>query len=603
MTADPTPVLGAEETVLNEGGYSFVIRDDYAVITGYSGPGGTLDIPWSLGGVEVREIREESFAGNETLIVVNMPGSITKIGARAFAGCTNLINVLLPSALESLAAGVFEDCVSLASILIPAPVRSIGENAFKGCRSLIYVYFQGSGLLTSVGKDAFDGTPWLEAQTDEFVIAGNSVLIQYNGSAKQVTLPWNAYYVGSAFADNTEIEEVTLAEWTKGILPGAFRGASALKTVRVYVNLERIGENAFADCVSLESIAFPVATTSIGRGAFENCQNLKEVALPPALKKLEANLFRGCKSLERIVIPDAVTEIGSGAFEGCWSLNYVQFGISIEKIGTRAFAGTSALSSILLPSSLREIGSQAFANCGLKSIRFPDRVKTLGAKVFEGCFRLDRVALPLSLESIGSPAFTEPQPLLILPDRIVEDPGTDSDALRAEAETGESFIEQFIRENQFQYTYEPVETNMYRFRRDAATQTYTILEPLRQMPRFFETPETFNGAPVTGIGTAAFQEQKWIEELTIGDSYTWIGEWAFSFGSKLRQVTLGDSIRQIGADAFSGNPELETVVIPPSVESIGARAFADCPKLTIVGTAGSGAESFALENGIPFREM
>ena len=90
MTADPTPVLGAEETVLNEGGYSFVIRDDYAVITGYSGPGGTLDIPWSLGGVEVREIREESFAGNETLIVVNMPGSITKIGARAFAGCTNL---------------------------------------------------------------------------------------------------------------------------------------------------------------------------------------------------------------------------------------------------------------------------------------------------------------------------------------------------------------------------------------------------------------------------------------------------------------------------------------------------------------------------------
>jgi hypothetical protein len=48
-------------------------------ITAYSGPGGALEIPSSIGGKAVTTIANSCFAGNNTLTSVTIPGSVTSI--------------------------------------------------------------------------------------------------------------------------------------------------------------------------------------------------------------------------------------------------------------------------------------------------------------------------------------------------------------------------------------------------------------------------------------------------------------------------------------------------------------------------------------------
>ena len=56
----------------------------------------------------------------------------------------------------------------------------------------------------------------------------------------------------------------------------------------------------------------------------------------------------------------------------------------------------------------------------------------------------------------------------------------------------------------------------------------------------------------------------------------------------------------IGVEAFSYCYDLKQVTIPKSVVTIGARAFHECRGLTICGTAGSYAQTYATKNKIPF---
>ncbi|MHC1773554.1 MAG: leucine-rich repeat domain-containing protein [Flexilinea sp.] len=592
------PVVGADEPpILIENGYSFVIENGSAIITGYSGPGGEVNVPWSLGGMEVIEIRARAFAGNETLIIVNLPNSIRKIGQAAFSGCTKMLNIRLSARIVNLPDEVFKDCIMLGSILIPERVSSIGYNAFNGCSGLTYIYFEGTRRLKTIGAGAFHATPWFEQQKEEFVIVGNGVLIKYNGSAKQVTLPWNAFYIADAFENNTVIEEVILAEWTKGILTNAFRGCSSLKTIKFGEWVSAIGLRAFENCTSLETIVLPERVKTIGSYAFAGCQNLKDLLLPQQLLKLQTGVFKDCKSLQSIILPESVNEIGANAFENCWSLEFLQMGKKVEKIGKAAFSGCSGLTSIQLPDSVIEIGSGAFQNCGLRTINLPDGVLKLESGLFTGCFQLKKIGLSVSLISIDETAFPDSIPQLMLQDKNSL-PGKEK---ILENSDGSSLPERFVQDHGLQYEYKSIKTNLYEFKQDVDSGTYTIVQNFQNDWREIIIPSLFNGIPVTGIGTGAFQDQPLLETVVIGDSHEKIMDWAFSYCPKLKEVAIGKSVKMIGANAFSGDSLLEIVVIPPSVQTFGERAFMDCPLLTIVGAAGSAAESFARMNGIPFR--
>ena len=89
-------------------------------------------------------------------------------------------------------------------------------------------------------------------------------------------------------------------------------------------------------------------------------------------------------------------------------------------------------------------------------------------------------------------------------------------------------------------------------------------------------------APVTRIGSAAFNLCRSLTSVTIPDSVTEIGERAFIECTSLTSVTIPDSVTSIGDYAFSGCRSLTSVTIPDSVTSIGESAFYKCSSLTSV---------------------
>ncbi len=65
-------------------------------------------------------------------------------------------------------------------------------------------------------------------------------------------------------------------------------------------------------------------------------------------------------------------------------------------------------------------------------------------------------------------------------------------------------------------------------------------------------PPTYQGLPVEGIGSSAFEDYSSLTSVTIPDSVTSIGNKAFHGCSNLTSVTIPDGVTSIGYDAFKG---------------------------------------------------
>lgn len=90
-----------------------------------------------------------------------------------------------------------------------------------------------------------------------------------------------------------------------------------------------------------------------------------------------------------------------------------------------------------------------------------------------------------------------------------------------------------------------------------------------------------------------------IESLVIPSNIKKIDVQAFYYCPNLKSVDLEDGVETIEEKAFENCEVLESVTIPSSVNAIDEYAFYDCPNVTIYTPAGSYAETWALENGIP----
>ena len=65
-------------------GYTYTVYGGEAEITGYTGPGGDITIPTTLGGNPVTVIFVSAFAFCTSLTSVTIPNSVTTIGYSAF---------------------------------------------------------------------------------------------------------------------------------------------------------------------------------------------------------------------------------------------------------------------------------------------------------------------------------------------------------------------------------------------------------------------------------------------------------------------------------------------------------------------------------------
>ena len=120
-----------------------------------------------------------------------------------------------------------------------------------------------------------------------------------------------------------------------------------------------------------------------------------------------------------------------------------------------------------------------------------------------------------------------------------------------------------------------------------------------------------NKSPVVGIrlpdsiqltGDLTFALNDNLQVVYCGSGLRIIEDGAFLNCKNLHTVILCDGIEKIEEMAFSGDTSLKSIEIPSSVIEIDSSAFFNTSDdFTIIGTPGSYAEQFAMDNGIPFQ--
>lgn len=108
---------------------------------------------------------------------------------------------------------------------------------------------------------------------------------------------------------------------------------------------------------------------------------------------------------------------------------------------------------------------------------------------------------------------------------------------------------------------------------------------------------------VASIGYAAFGHCSNLKAADLPDSIKSISDYAFYRCTSLEDIAIPASVTSIGKYAFSGCTALKSIYIPASVASIETNAFMSTTGVTITGSAGSYAQAYARQNGIPFKAV
>ena len=408
-------------------------------VTAYGGTaeGGTLTLPESFsvngGQVTTYGIAARAFYGNGGIVTLNIPSSVTSVGAYAFAGCTSLTavnfegestlagigayafsgdyrlrDITLPDSLVSIGASAFANCYALKTINIPENVQTIDASAFSGCtlaevRNLagaeaanipaalnVYTAASGQSRLITEGDFTFIYIP-AEGEEEPF-----AALVSYGGSASVVTLP-------SGFT--AQDGQVTSYE----IFAGAFAGSQISAGVALSSAVTAIGDYAFYrtqtmrisfsgenNLVSIGEYAFAYSTVwmfntdtagllnldgivNIGEYAFNNASRLTSVNIASSVESIAARAFQS----------SAIESISFAAERG-----------TALTLATYAFAYMSSLESVTVPGYITELPQNLFRGCSaLADVVLEEGVQIINNNVFYDCDALESIVLPASMTS------------------------------------------------------------------------------------------------------------------------------------------------------------------------------------------------------------
>lgn len=102
------------------------------------------------------------------------------------------------------------------------------------------------------------------------------------------------------------------------------------------------------------------------------------------------------------------------------------------------------------------------------------------------------------------------------------------------------------------------------------------------------------------IGNDAFRGCTSLVNFKIPESVLRIGAFAFDGCTALTEIVIPENVTEIANYAFRGCTNLQTARVPASVTEIGPYNFQNCPNLTLLVEKGSVAETYAVENGVPY---
>jgi len=191
----------------------FIVSDNGTAVTilEYTGAGGALTIPSTIGGRPVMSIAASAFSNNISLTSVTIPSSVTSIGNAAFQGCTRLTSAPIPSGVTSIGEGAFLGCAGLTSVTIPSGVTTIKLSAFLGCTGFTSLTIPST--VTTIEGGAFFGCTGLTS----IYFAGNAPaatatsfsFVKAPGTYQSGTTGWISPYYGLTMSPSASSPTIT----------------------------------------------------------------------------------------------------------------------------------------------------------------------------------------------------------------------------------------------------------------------------------------------------------------------------------------------------------------------------------------------------------
>lgn len=94
-----------------------------------------------------------AFSGQDKLVKVTLPQTLTLVDDYAFYGCSSLSSISLPDRVATIGSFAFGNCTSLAAVTLPGALTTIDYCAFYGCNGLTFVTLPSR--LSYIGQQAF----------------------------------------------------------------------------------------------------------------------------------------------------------------------------------------------------------------------------------------------------------------------------------------------------------------------------------------------------------------------------------------------------------------------------------------------------------------
>ncbi len=445
------PLGAAGVSAATEEEYSYSIESHYidgrprtmAVIDKYTGNGGDVVIPSTLGGYPVVMIDWMAFKDNLSITSVVVPQGVIYIEEYAFHGCSNLKSVTLPNSLQVINTQAFYG-TGLSSVTIPSGVVNIQPMAFGFCLYLKNIEVSSSNTAyRSIDGVLFYKTYWgpiekivqypmgkteVSYTIPEGVVEIGESAFRYNSYLTSVTIPNSVTTIHKDAFQNTDLSVVTIPDSVTTIGAGAFWGCYDMQTVNISKSVTSIGDCAFGYCTdttafnvhvdnpnycSIDGVLFnkdktvliqypggksgaytvPYGVTTIGESAFVNLSNPSSITIPNSVTTIEDSAF-SCCDVRTIKLPDSIIHIGWDAFNYCgYYDNSYNWKNGLLYIGKYLIAAkTSITGACEIKDGTTLIADYVFYSCSsLISVTIPDSVTTIGGSAFSYCKNLTDV--------------------------------------------------------------------------------------------------------------------------------------------------------------------------------------------------------------------
>lgn len=186
-------------------------------------------------------------------------------------------NIILPDSVETIGASAFFGQRNVKKVVIPKNVKSVGDSAFKMLASLeeLEIYAPLDLVNSSSLHDKFWSNTWRYSESES-----------NKNKLKKVTL-------GEKYSPETG---------KNGQIGNALFYGQSIEKVDIQMNnIQNIGSNMFMNNKNLQSFTIPKTVKTIDRAAFYGTTSLKEMKIPENVKTMDVEVFRK-SGLEKVYI-------------------------------------------------------------------------------------------------------------------------------------------------------------------------------------------------------------------------------------------------------------------------------------------------------------